>query len=143
MLPQNHFLVAVVVTLVAVVLFYPDLDWVDALVWILVAGIVAAIIDLDVMIYVRMKAKDDPELRPWVNPAAVSKDLKTFLVLLSRKGLLSTIKYTHVASAVFASLIGYFALPSLFIPIVIGAWSHLMTDIPYLNEIRKAAAAPQ
>lgn len=140
MLPQNHFVLAAVVTLVAVVLFYPDLDLSGTVVWVLAAGIVAALIDLDVMILVRIKAKDDPELEPWADPREVTKDLTAFLVLLHRKGLLRVVKWTHLASAVVASLVGFFLLPSLFIPIFIGAWSHLATDVPYLWRIGKAAA---
>jgi len=141
MLPQNHFAVAAVVTLLAVVLFYPDLDLTDTVIWILVAGIMAAVIDLDVIILVRMKAKDDPELEPWANPIAVTKDFPEFLMMLHRKGLLRIIKWTHLTIAVVASLVGYFLLPSLFIPILIGAWSHLATDVPYLRRIGKAANA--
>lgn len=139
MLPQNHFAVAAVVTLVAVVLFYPDLDPTDTLVWIVVAGIVAALIDMDVIILVRMKAKDDPELEPWANPVAVTKDFPEFLMTLHRKGLLGTIKWTHLTQAVVASLVGYFVLPSLFIPIFLGAWTHMATDVPYLRRIGLAA----
>jgi len=142
MLPQNHFALAAVVTLVAVVLFYPDLDIMETVVWVLAAGIIAALIDLDVIILVRMKAKDDPDLEPWASPMDVTKDLTSFLVLLHRKGLLRIVKWTHLASAVVASLVGYFLLPSLFIPIFIGAWSHLATDVPYLWRIGKAAKTP-
>jgi len=141
MLPQNHFAVAAAVTLVAVVLFYPDLDLHDTVVWVLVAGIVAALIDMDVIILVRIKAKDDPELEPWASPLAVTKDFPEFLMTLHRKGLLRIIKWTHLTIAVVASLVGYFVLPSLFIPIFIGAWSHLATDVPYLRRIGLAASA--
>jgi len=135
MLPQNHFAVAAAVTLVAVVLFYPDLDLQETVVWVLVAGIVAALIDMDVIILVRIKAKDDPELEPWAS------DFPEFLMTLHRKGLLRIIKWTHLTIAVVASLVGYFVLPSLFIPIFIGAWSHLATDVPYLRRIGLAASA--
>ena len=141
MLPQNHFAVAALVTIVAIVLFYPDLNLRDTLVWMMVAGIVAALIDLDVIILVRRKAKDDPELEPWVSPREATKDLTSFLVLLHKKGLLRIVKWTHMGIAVVATLIGYFVMPSLFIPIFLGAWSHLATDVPYLWRIRQAAMA--
>lgn len=141
MLPQNHFAVAAMVTLVAVVLYYPDQDLKDTVVWVLVAGIVAALIDLDVIILVRRKARDDPELEPWANPMEATKDLTAFLVILHKKGLLRIIKWTHLAIAVVATLVGYFLLPSLFIPMFTGAWSHLATDVPYLWRIGKAAMA--
>lgn len=141
MLPWNHFIVAAVVASVVVVLFYPDLDIIDTLIWILAAGIVAALIDMDVILLVRRKAKDDPDLEPWTSPLEVTKDFPEFLQMLHRKGLLSIIKWTHLGSAVVASLVGYLLLPSLFIPMVIGAWSHLATDVPYMFEIGRAASA--
>ncbi len=133
MLPQSHFAVAAVVTLVAVVLFYPDLDRLDALLWMVVAGVVAALIDIDVILMVRRRSRDDPELEPWASPVAVMRDFPEFIEMLRRKGLLRTIAWTHLASAVAATLVGYLLLPSLFIPIVIGAWSHLATDVRYLK----------
>ena len=133
MLPQNHFVVAAGVTLVAVILFYPDLDRWDALIWMVAAGIVAALIDLDVILLVRRRARDDPELEHWKSPLAVTRDFPEFLMMLKRKGLLRTVAWTHLASAVAATLVGYLLLPSLFIPIAIGAWSHLATDVQYLR----------
>jgi hypothetical protein len=141
MMPQNHFAVAAVVTLVAVVLFYPDLDLQDTLVWILVAGIVAALIDMDVIIIVRVKAKDDPDLEPWADPREATKDLTGFLVLLQKKGILRTVKFTHMGIAVGATIMGYFMVPDLFLPIVLGVWSHIATDVPYLWRISQAARA--
>jgi hypothetical protein len=139
MLPQNHFAVAAVVTLVAIVLFYPDLDLVDAIVWMVAAGIVAALIDVDVMVLVRIKAKEDPELEPWANPMEVTKDFPEFLTTLYQKGLFRIIQWTHLGSALAASLVGYLVVPSLFIPIFLGAWSHLATDVPYLSRIGNMA----
>jgi hypothetical protein len=139
MLPQNHFAVAAVVTLVTIVLFYPDLDLVTTIVWMLVSGVVAAVIDLDVIMIVRRRAKDDRELEPWANPMEVVKDFTGFLVLLERKGILSTVKMTHLLSGIIFTVAGFVVLPSLFIPITLGAWSHLATDVPLLRKIRMAA----
>ncbi|UCC92491.1 MAG: hypothetical protein JSW25_07420 [Thermoplasmata archaeon] len=141
MLPQNHFAVAAVVTLVAVVLFYPDLDLVDTLVWIVVAGVVAAIIDLDVIILVRLKAKEDPELEQWANPMEATKDFPEFLATLYRKGLFRIIQWTHLGIAIVATMIGYLWLPDYFIPIFIGAWSHIVSDVPYVSRISRMAYA--
>jgi hypothetical protein len=140
MLPQNHFAIAAVTTLIVVVLFYPDLDLRGTLIWVLAAGVVAALIDLDVIVLVRVKAKADPELEPWASPVEATRDLMSFLVLLQRKGLLGVIKWTHLGSVVVSTLVGFLLLPSLFIPIFVGAWSHLATDVPYLRRIKQAAA---
>jgi hypothetical protein len=141
MLPQNHFAVAAVVTLVVVVLFYPDLDLVDTIIWIVVAGVVAALIDLDVIVLVRMKAKEDPELEQWASPMKVTKDFPEFLATLERKGLLRIVKWTHLGIAVVASVVGYLLSPALFIPIFLGAWSHLATDVPYIRRIGRSSSA--
>lgn len=141
MMPQNHFVVAAVVTLVAVVLFYPDLGWSEAVAWMLVAGIVAAVIDMDVILIVRRAARDDPDLEPWTDIRMVAKDFPEFLMMLSRKGLLRTVSITHVTIAVTATVLAYLLAPSLFIPVTLGAWSHMATDVPYLRSIKRAAGS--
>ena len=140
MLPQNHFVVAAVLTLVAALVLFPGMAWTLVTLWVVVSGAVAAVIDLDVIVITKRAARKDPELEPWSDPLVATKDLKAFLVLLSRKGILSTVKWTHLASGVVATTVSYLLVPDLLVPVAIGAWSHLATDIPYLWTIRKAAA---
>ncbi len=139
MLPQNHFAVAAVVTVIVAVVAFDDMDWMAILGWVVVSGLVAAIIDMDVILIVRHKAREDPELVPWANPMNATKDFKNFLVLLHRKGILGTVKYTHLGSGVAATVLAYLLVPSLLVPVAIGAWSHLATDVPYLAMISGAA----
>ena len=100
MMPQNHFVVAVVITVAAVLLFYPDLDLAEAALWAVVSGIAAAVIDLDVIVLVRWKAKSDPELRPYTDIRVVARDLRAMLRLLHERGLLLKIAVPHTASAI-------------------------------------------
>ena len=137
MLPQNHFVVAAVVTLVAVVLFYPDLDWADALVWVLAAGVVAALIDLDVILMVRWRARTDPDLRPYTDVRVVARDLRAMLRLLHRKGLLVKVAIPHLVSATVLTVASYHLAPSLFVPVFLGAWSHVVSDVPYVWSIAR------
>jgi hypothetical protein len=139
MMPQSHFVVAVLVTTLAIILFYPDMVLVDAGIWCLVSGIVAAIIDLDVILITRRAARTDPELAPFASPMEATKDLKAFLVLIYRKGLFDTVKWTHLGFGVVVTLLAYILAESLLVPVAIGAWSHLATDVPYLWSIKKAA----
>jgi hypothetical protein len=140
MLPQNHFAVAAVVTAVVALVLFPGMDWTIVALWVVVSGAVAAVIDLDVIVITKRAARTDPELVPWSDPMVATKDLKAFLVVLSRKGILSRVKWTHLGTGVVATLVAYFLVPSLLIPVAIGAWSHLATDVPYLMVIRRAAA---
>ncbi len=152
MLPQNHFMVAAVVTAAVIYGFYPEM--IDELLidpasgiwpwlgWVLLAGTVAALIDLDVIILTRRAAKTDPELVPWSDPMVATKDLEVFLVVLYRKGLFRTIMWTHLAFAVVATLLAYLLAPSVLVPVAIGVWSHIATDVPYIWRIRKAAGTP-
>jgi hypothetical protein len=139
MMPQSHFVVAAVVTVFAIILFYPDLDLSEATVWVLVAGVVAAVIDIDVILMVRWKARTDPDLRPYTDMRVVAKDLRAMLRLLHRKGLLVKVAIPHLASGVVLTLASYYAAPSVFIPVFLGAWSHLLSDVPYVWSIMREA----
>ena len=141
MMPQNHFLVAAVITVVAIVSLYPDLDLPEAALWVVVSGVVAAVIDLDVILLVRWKAKDDPELRPYTDIRVVARDLRAMLRLLHQKGLLVKIAVPHLISATIMTMAAYFIAPSYFIPVVIGAWSHIVSDVPYVWSVTRALSA--
>ncbi len=146
MLPQNHFMVAAAITAAVIYGFYPEMidellidpasgiwPW---LTWVVLAGMVAALIDLDVVFIVRRAARTDPELEQWTHYSSISGDFKGFLKTLSRKGLLRTVAVTHVTSAVLATVLAYTLAPELAVPVAIGAWSHLATDVPYLWSIK-------
>jgi len=152
MLPQNHFMVAAVVTAAVIYGFYPEMIedllndpssgiW-PLLGWVVLAGTVAALIDLDVIILTRRAARTDPELVPWSDPMVATKDLEAFLVVIYRKGLFRVVMWTHLAFGVVVTLLAYLLAPSVLVPVAIGAWSHLATDVPYLWRIRKAAVTP-
>ena len=151
MLPQNHFMVAAVVTAAVIYGFYPEMiedllhdpstgvwPWLG---WVVLAGTVAALIDLDVIILTRRAARTDPELVPWSDPTVATKDLEVFLVVLYRKGLFRTIMWTHLAFAVVATLLAYLLAPLVLVPVAIGAWSHIATDVPYIWRIKRLAAS--
>ena len=139
MMPQNHFVVAVVITVAAVLLFYPDLDLAEAALWAVVSGIAAAVIDLDVIVLVRWKAKSDPELRPYTDIRVVARDLRAMLRLLHERGLLLKIAVPHTASAIAMSVAAFCLAPSLFVPVVLGAWSHVLSDVPYVWSVVRTA----
>ncbi len=107
------------------------------LAWVVLAGMVAALIDLDVMFIVKRASKDDPELEHWTHYSSISGDFNGFLKALSRKGLLRTVAVTHITSAVLVTVLAYLLAPAYAVPVAIGAWSHLATDVPYIWKFRK------
>jgi len=139
MMPQGHIAVATAVTMVAVVLFYPELDMAGAATWVAVAGLVAAVIDVDVILLVRRWARTDPDLRPYTDVRLVARELRSMLVVLHRKGLLVRVGAPHLLSATLLTVASYSLAPSLFVPVFLGAWSHLVSDVPYVWSIMVAA----
>jgi hypothetical protein len=139
MMPQNHFLVAAIITVLFIMMYHPELDRAEATTWVLVAGLVAALIDVDVILMVRLKARTDPELRPYTDMRVVAKDLQAMLSLLHWKGLLVKVAVPHVISASLLTVASYFLAPSIFIPVFLGAWSHLVSDVPYVRAIMRRA----
>ena len=139
MMPHSHFVVAALVTVVAIILFYPDVDQTEAALWVVVAGIVAAVIDVDVILMVRSRARTDPDLRPYTDMRVVAKDLRAMLRLLHRKGLLVKVAIPHVTSATVLTVAAYLLAPPLFVPVFLGAWSHVVSDVPYVWSIMREA----
>ncbi len=139
MMPQSHFAVAAVVTVLAAVLLYPDLDLEGVVRWIVVAGLAAAVIDLDVMLLVRWRARTDPDLRPYTDPRVVARELRPMLVVLHRKGLLVRVAAPHMASALALTVASYYLAPSLLVPVSLGVWSHLVSDVPYVWSVMRDA----
>ncbi len=151
MLPQNHFMVAAVVTAAVIYGYYPEMiedllndpssgiwPWLG---WVVLAGTVAALIDLDVIILTRRAARTDPERVPWSDPMVATKDLEAFLVVIYRKGLFRIVALTHLASGVLVTVMAFLLAPFLLVPVAIGAWSHLATDLPYIWKIRRLAVS--
>ncbi len=139
MMPQSHFVVAAIVTVVAVILFYPDLGLAEATAWVVIAGVLAAAIDVDVILMVRWRARTDPDLRPYTDMRVVAKDLRAMLRLLHRKGLLVKVAIPHLASGIVLTVASFHLVPSLFVPVFLGAWSHLVSDVPYVWSIMREA----
>jgi len=104
MMPQSHFVVAAIVTLVAVLLFHPDLDLAQAATWVVVAT-----------------------------------DLRALLGLLHRKGLLVKVAIPHLTSGVVLTVASYYLTSSLFVQVFLGAWSHLVSDVPYVWSVMRGA----
>lgn len=135
MLPQNHFVVAAVITLVVALVAFPGMQWVTIALWVLVSGLVAALIDLDVIVLVRVASKEDERLRPYNDISRVSKDFKGFMDTLTETGVLKRALVTHFTSSIIVTVLAYVLVPSYFYPVLIGTVSHLATDVPYIGRV--------
>jgi hypothetical protein len=136
MMPRYHFIIAAVITAVYAYVTRSCECYYQFGGWALLSGGVAALMDMDVILITRQAAKKDPDLEPFVNPKEATRDLTEFLVLLYHKGLLVRVGATHLTTAVVVTVIAYFLAPEWFIPVAIGAWSHLASDVPYLWRIK-------
>jgi len=132
MMPQVHLVVGAVVS-AAIWPFLGDDGAISLVAWALVGGAVGAVIDMDIMVIVAAAARGDASLRRWTDPRNVGRDFKGFIGMLRSRGLLRKAAVTHLAMG--AALVGAFWLlvPSLLVPAVVGAFTHLVSDLQYLS----------
>ena len=132
MLPQHHLVIGAVVASV----LWPFLGTGGAVVlaaWALVGGAVGAVIDIDIMALVALRARGEPALRHWSNPRNVARDFRGFLRMLRSTGLLRRAAVTHLLmGAALVAMFWAFA-PSLLVPAAVGAVTHIASDLQYLS----------
>ena len=135
MLPHQHFGIAGVFILLISLIFFPENTILTIIKWILVGGIVSALLDLDMMILVSIKSKKHKELQKFKNPKNVMKDFKGFMDALVKTGVLKTGLATHIIIHTLVVLLFYFFINSYFIPVLIGAVTHIASDLPHLRRL--------
>ncbi len=133
MLPHYHAFVAVAATSVVVILFVSEIELATFLLWLIISALVAALIDVDVMVHVRRASRTDPELGRFNDISEVSRDFKGFMDTITRKGILRKVVITHFAVSITLAVLVALLLPSLAPPVLIGVVTHLATDTPYLR----------
>lgn len=137
MLPQNHLVIAIIVIIPAALILFPGLSLFQLLLWVVLGGAVAALIDMDIIIIVFQRAKKDERLRPYTNIRSVSKDFKGFVDTITETGVLRIGLMTHVLVSVTVIVLFHLFLSDLLFPVVIGVVTHLVTDVPYIGKLRK------
>jgi len=132
MLPQYHMVVG---TVVAAIL-WPFLGAggaVGFVAWAVVGGAVGAVIDVDIMALVAISARRDPSLGHWSDPRNVARDFDGFLRMLRSTGLLRRAAVTHLAMGAVLVAAFWLLAPSLLVPALVGAFTHLASDLQYLS----------
>ena len=133
MLPHKHFLFAIVVILVASFIFFPQLSFIDLVLWVVIGGIMSAAVDLDVMVLLNV-IKLPPKLKKYKKPLGVFEDYKGFMKALCETGVIRKVIVTHIAISAVFILIFYFFANVYFVPVVLGVLSHLITDVKGVRE---------
>ncbi len=128
MLPHNHFLIAAFAIFLLSALLFP-LTPSKLAKWILVGGIVSALIDLDVVALVYWKSKTDTKLKPFRKPTELYKNYSVFLKTIAESGILKTGIKTHLIISALVILISY-TIPEYFIPVFIAVVTHILSDLP-------------
>jgi len=132
MLPQNHLVIGAIVA-VLIWPFLGDEGVANLAAWALVGGAVGAVIDVDIMALVALRATREPALEHWSDPRNVARYFKGFLRMLRSTGLLRRAAVTHMVMG--AGLVAAFwaLAPSLLVPAAVGAVTHIASDMQYLS----------
>ena len=135
MLPHNHFLIAGLVIVSALLLSFPGMALVDVFSWAVAGGFLSAAIDLDVYVLVMLKSRDDKGLKKYVNPFEIYKNFESFMNLIFETGLWRVILITHIAFSAIIIFVFYFYVDAYFVPAALAVASHFISDLPNLRRI--------
>ena len=136
MLPHNHFLIAALSIFLLSILLFPQSPS-ELARWILVGGIISALIDMDVVALVYWKSRSDNRLRPFRNPAELYKNYGLFMDRITESGILSLGIKTHLIISILIILI-FYAIPEFFVPVFIAVVTHILSDVPSIQRLRAA-----
>jgi hypothetical protein len=132
MLPQYHLVIGAVVAAI----LWPFLGTGGAVglaAWALVGAAVGAVIDVDIMVLVALRARGEPALKHWSDPRNVARDFKGFLGMLRSTGLLRRAAGTHLLMGAALVTMFWALAPSLLVPALVGAVTHIASDLQYLS----------
>lgn len=135
MLPHNHFVIACLVIVPALLLLFPGMALVDVFSWALFGGFLSAAIDIDVYALVILKSHDDSRLKMFVNPFEIYKNFESFMNLIFETGLWRAVLITHLAFSAIIILLFYFYLDAYFVPAMLAVVSHLVSDLSNLRRV--------
>jgi hypothetical protein len=105
------------------------------IIWAVTAGIVAFVIDLDIIVMVAVGARKDKRLRPYNSIQKVARDFRGFIDTLYETGLLKKAMLTHLAVSILLIVVTFFVSSFFIVPVVVGVVTHLATDIPHVKRI--------
>ncbi len=135
MLPHYHAIIAAITVLIISLIFFQDLSIIEIFIWIVVGSVVAALIDIDAIILVKIKSKREPALQRFQSFKAIANDFNAFINTMGETGTLKTILVTHVIFSLIIVLLFYLILESYVVPVIFGVLTHLLTDIKYIKKI--------
>ena len=135
MLPQDHFLVSAVV-MVPVAMVFPAQNHIGLVGLGLISGVVAALIDLDVIVLIYLKGKEYPSMRLFYNPTKIFTQFKLFMDTFAQSGLLKVAMKTHMVIFFALPVLTYIFFPAYFLPVIVASITHFLCDIPNISRAR-------
>jgi|Deesub1362A_J573_1020465.scaffolds.fasta_scaffold06055_4 uncharacterized membrane protein YagU involved in acid resistance len=135
MLPHSHFIVSALAIFTLSLPFLP-VGASELAGWIIVGGLVSALIDLDVVALVYWRSRSDSDLKPFTNPVELYKNYERFLDVIGEREILRTAFKTHFLISILFILLFYLFSPRYFIPVAIGVVTHVLSDLPSLQKFR-------
>ena len=132
MLPQNHFVISSVAMIpVAAVVCSQNVP--QAVEWIVLAGVISAAIDLDVLAMIYAKGNEYPAFRQFYNPLNLFTKFKLFMKTLVGTGQLKTVMKSHFTTFIALPLLTWLLSPEYLLPVAVAVVTHLLSDIPNIR----------
>ena len=98
MLPHHHFAISAAATIPVALLTQQPTTAAGLVTWAAAGGIVSALMDLDVVVLLNLRARSEPALRPFRDPRRIFTGFDELMDLLSSTGVLRVALVTHLLS---------------------------------------------
>jgi hypothetical protein len=134
MLPHHHFILSGLSAGLVGFLFFPGFD---LGLWVFVSGLVSIIIDWDAVALTLWGSKTKKKLQPYRNPVKIFSRYRQYMDALAETGVLKTLIVTHILSSVVIIFVFKYYANDYLTPAVIGVLTHLITDIPHIDRIKR------
>jgi hypothetical protein len=133
MLPTNHFAIAVVFAAPAALLTGHDVQ--TSVAWAGSAGLVSALIDLDVYAMVVIGSGQEERLQPFRSFINIYRQFDLFMETISQTGILQKAMATHLIISALVCFLAWFFTRAFFYPVLIAVLTHILSDIPNILKV--------
>ena len=124
MLPHKHFLIAG--GLAAIAAFFFQTSLFEGVVWVVIAGIVSVLIDIDAVVAVNVSKQLREEFS---NPLDMFRKYEGLLEELKGTGIINILMVTHVILSAAALIVTFVYFEAYLVSVLIGVFSHLLVDV--------------
>jgi len=134
MLPHKHFIISAASAVPVAMIAARSEPSTSVIEWFLVAGLVSALLDIDVLAIVLARGRRHSALHTFArNPIRMFTHFSEFMAALYSTGLIRVAMLTHFALWALVPVAVIFLAPEWTVPVVVAVITHALSDTPHIT----------